>query len=107
MPWLSVIELNPSDRGKSEADQSCLRFYVLGFHRLVRIIRDLIVKKYLGADLTLPITYLLLFIIILIAVFEGHKLGIFLIPLLVHVHRFIVYLGVMFTRKYWILRFNF
>ena len=30
-------------------------------HGLVRIVRDLTVKKYLGADFTLPMIYLLLF----------------------------------------------
>ena len=44
-------------------------------------------------------------IIILIEVFEGHKLIVFLVPPLVH--RFLVYLGATFMRRYWIFCFSF
>jgi len=72
-------------------------------HGLVGIVRDLTVKKYCWCRSYVSDN---IFIIILAAVSEGHKLDILLVPLLVHVHRFLIYLGA-FTRKYWILRFNF
>jgi len=77
---------------------SCDRFCD---HGLVRVVRDLTVKKYFGAGLTLPMTYFFF------AVCEGHKLSVLLLPPLVHVHRFLVYLGATFMRRYWILRFSF
>jgi len=72
-------------------------------HGLVGIVRDLTVKKYCWCRSYVSDN---IFIIILAAVSERHKLGVLLVPLLVHVHRFLIYLGA-FTRKYWILRFNF
>ena len=71
---------------------SLLRFYD---HGLVRIVHDLTVKKYLDASYTFNDIF-----IILIAVPEGHRLGVLLVPPLMHVHRFLVYLGVIFMRRY-------
>jgi len=51
--------------------------------------------------------FIFIIIIILVPVSEGHKLDLFLVPPLVHIHRFLVYLGVTFMRRYWIFRFSF
>jgi len=70
----------------SEYRVSLLRFCD---HGLVRIVRDLTLKNILAPNFTSND----IFIIILAAVSERHRLGILLIPPLVHVHRFLVYLG--------------
>ena len=51
---------SPRDHPESISER---RVSLLNFcgHGLVRIVRDLTVKKYLGVGLTLPMTYLLLF----------------------------------------------
>jgi len=60
--YVEEAHIQRSARDHSEAIPkrrvSLFRFYD---HELMRIVRNLIVKKYLGADLMLPITYLLLF----------------------------------------------
>ena len=77
-----------SARATSSRDYPERRVWLFRFcdHRLVRIVRDLIVKKYFGASLTLLMIYLLMiiFIIILAAMSEGYRLSVFLGSLLMH-----------------------